>query len=77
MITNPAAQAANPEKLFNKAITTGMSAPPIGITKRIPKIKAKLINKISVSLGLIIPCTKIMLTPTSKIVKRSKPLTNC
>ena len=40
-ITNPAAQAAKPEKLFKRAITTGMSAPPIGMTNRTPNMKAR------------------------------------
>ena len=47
-ITNPAAQAAKPEKLLSRAITTGISAPPIGITNKIPSIKAKAISKMSV-----------------------------
>ncbi len=32
----PAKAAAIPEKEFNKEITTGMSPPPIGMTKPIP-----------------------------------------
>ena len=33
----PAAQAARPEYEFSNEITTGMSAPPIGITTMMPK----------------------------------------
>ncbi len=33
---NPPIAAATPVKLFRSDITTGMSAPPIGITKRTP-----------------------------------------
>ena len=41
---NPAKAAAIPEKEFNRDITTGMSPPPIGITKPIPPNKVN-INK--------------------------------
>ena len=47
-MTNPAAHAARPEKLFNRAITTGISAPPMGITNKTPNIKAKAIKRIKV-----------------------------
>ncbi len=33
---NPAAAAASPVNAFSSEITTGMSAPPIGSTKRLP-----------------------------------------
>ena len=48
-MTKPAAQAAKPEKLLSKAITTGISAPPIGITNNTPSMKARTISKTSVS----------------------------
>ena len=53
-ITKPAAQAAKPEKLFNKAMTTGISAPPIGITKRTPRTIAnpQRINKVSLAVNI-------------------------
>ena len=35
--TNPVAAAARPVKALRSEITTGMSAPPIGSTKRTPK----------------------------------------
>jgi hypothetical protein len=35
---NPAAAAESPVKAFNREITTGMSAPPIGRTTRLPRI---------------------------------------
>src|SRR2546423_1295046 len=35
-IANPVAHDANPEYEFNRATTTGMSAPPIGSTSRMP-----------------------------------------
>ena len=38
--TNPVAAAASPEYELSKATTTGISAPPIGITSRIPSRKA-------------------------------------
>ena len=37
--TNPAPAPAIPEYEFNRATTTGISAPPIGITINIPKIR--------------------------------------
>ena len=40
-ITKPAAHAANPEQLFNKEITTGISAAPMGRTNITPNIKEK------------------------------------
>ena len=40
-ITNPVAAAASPEYEFNRAITTGMSAPPIGLTSRTPNTEAR------------------------------------
>ncbi len=39
-MTNPAADAASPEKELRREMTTGMSAPPMGITERIPMIRA-------------------------------------
>ena len=39
-ITNPVAAAAKPEYEFSRAMTTGMSAPPIGPTSRIPSTEA-------------------------------------
>ena len=36
VITKPAAAAPSPENEFNKAITTGISPPPIGITPNTP-----------------------------------------
>ena len=38
----------NPEKLFKRAITTGISAPPIGITNKTPKMKASPISNSNV-----------------------------
>ena len=76
-ITKPAAHAASPEKLFKRAITTGISAPPIGITNKTPKINAKPINSKSVCSELIKPCTNNMFIPTSKMAKRRIPFTNC
>ena len=39
---NPAAAAARPVNAFSSEITTGMSAPPIGSTKRLPSIAAPI-----------------------------------
>ena len=38
--SKPVAAAASPVNAFRSEITTGMSAPPIGSTNRIPKIAA-------------------------------------
>ncbi len=38
--SKPVAAAARPVKAFRSEITTGMSAPPIGSTKRTPKTSA-------------------------------------
>jgi hypothetical protein len=51
----PVVQAAIPEYEFNKEITTGMSAPPIGMTVNMPSnndIKTKTIIKF-MSVGFI------------------------
>ncbi len=39
-MTNPAMAAATPESEFSNEMTTGMSAPPIGVTPRMPRAKA-------------------------------------
>ena len=39
---NPAAAAASPVNAFSSEITTGMSAPPIGSTKRLPSSAAPI-----------------------------------
>ncbi len=39
-ITNPAMAAATPDSEFRSEMTTGMSAPPIGVTPRMPRAKA-------------------------------------
>jgi hypothetical protein len=41
LIKNPVAAAAIPEYEFRREITTGISAPPIGIVRPIPKINAR------------------------------------
>ncbi len=38
----PAAAAESPVKAFSSEITTGMSAPPIGSTTRLPRIAAAI-----------------------------------
>ena len=40
--TKPVADAATPVNAFRSAITTGMSAPPIGSTNRTPKASAPM-----------------------------------
>ena len=42
LITKPAAHAASPDRLFNIAITTGMSPPPIGMTIVQPSTSDKI-----------------------------------
>jgi NAD(P) transhydrogenase subunit beta len=44
---NPVNAAAIPDREFNKLTTTGMSAPPIGSTKRIPRIQDSPITAIT------------------------------
>ena len=39
---NPAAAAASPVKALRSEMTTGMSAPPIGNTKRLPRTAAPI-----------------------------------
>ena len=39
---NPAAAAASPENELRRATTTGISAPPIGITNSIPSTEATI-----------------------------------
>ncbi len=39
-MTKPVAAAAMPERELSRAMTTGMSAPPIGITARTPSVRA-------------------------------------
>ena len=46
-ITNPAMATAMPVKEFSRATTTGMSAPPIGITIVTPKASAAQTTRIS------------------------------
>ena len=42
--TKPVADAASPEYEFSSAITTGMSAPPIGMTNNIPSRREHIIS---------------------------------
>ena len=42
-IAKPVAHEARPEYELSSATTTGMSAPPIGITSRMPKTKRRAI----------------------------------
>ena len=46
-ITKPAMAAAMPVKEFSSAMTTGMSAPPIGIVIVMPKPRAAQVTRIS------------------------------
>ena len=52
-MTNPVAAAARPEKAFKRAMTTGMSAPPMGRTSRMPRPIARIerTTKASVDVG--------------------------
>ena len=54
-MTKPAAQAAKPEKLLRSAITTGISAPPIGTTNKMPNRNAKAKRRIRVCSAEINP----------------------
>ena len=47
----PAAAAESPVKAFSSEMTTGMSAPPIGSTKRFPRIAAAIRTAMNSALG--------------------------
>jgi hypothetical protein len=44
LMTNPAIAAATPDRAFKKQMTTGMSAPPMGIVNRTPKTNAATVR---------------------------------
>ena len=59
-------------------MTTGISAPPIGITKRTPNIKAKEQIRINSSTLLKLDNPRAIISnPTSTRESRSKELTIC
>ena len=62
--TNPVAEAARPVNAFRSEITTGMSAPPIGSTKRIPKRSASPISASSAH-SASTPAITAMPSPTA------------
>ena len=50
---NPAIATASPVYAFSSEITTGMSAPPIGITRATPKTRARSVMTAIKSIGSI------------------------
>ena len=60
--TKPVAAAASPEQEFKVDITTGISAPPIGMTNRTPSIKAiaRMVSKPVLLAGLIMTIMPII-----------------
>ena len=60
--TKPVAAAARPEQEFSVDITTGISAPPIGMTNRIPSIMAiaRMTSKPVLYAGLIMTIMPII-----------------
>ncbi len=59
LIANPEIAAASPEKLFNKEIAIGISAPPIAIVNKIPKRSAKTKDKTVTNKGILIKYAEI------------------
>ncbi len=74
---NPEAQAAMPEYEFNRQITTGMSAPPIGITNMIPRASARAdtIPRYNSALGADVLRANKM--PSSRVVPTTAEVTIC
>ena len=73
--TKPAAQAANPEYEFSRAMTTGISAPPIGIVIIMPNNSDRPIT--ANSQGLSIPGFRQNMTAAAIIASTSAPLNSC
>ena len=48
LMTKPVIAAAKPEYELSNAITTGMSAPPIGITESTPRTSERPTNSINI-----------------------------
>ena len=72
--SKPPAATARPVKAFSSEITTGMSAPPIGRTKRTPKSSDAPISTQS-SHSSWTPETSASPQPTAR--RKTAPLTNC
>jgi hypothetical protein len=72
--TKPVADAARPVNAFNSEITTGMSAPPMGSTKRTPKSAAQP-RTIASSHSSCTPAT--VAAPTATAVRSTSPFTTC
>ncbi len=72
--SKPVAAAARPVNAFSSEITTGMSAPPIGSTKRIPNSDAPA-STIASSQLRSAPAT--IATPAPTITANSSPFTIC
>jgi hypothetical protein len=73
---NPAAAAERPVKALSREITTGMSAPPIGSTTRLPSSPAATRMPMKVSCeGSSLPTA--MLTQAATIPISSTPLITC
>ena len=70
--TKPVVAAANPEKELSKEITTGISAPPIGITPKQPNNNEIQIETITTDENSKLP--KIAKIPPITIIKKSNAL---
>ena len=70
----PVAAAESPVKAFSSEITTGMSAPPIGSTTRLPRIAAA----ISIRMNISCECEPATIaTPHATAPAAIRPLTSC
>ena len=74
LMAKPAAQAARPEYEFSRDITTGMSAPPMGITAITPKSRERVTTKKS---HCVLPGSRQNIVALAKIPSTSKLLTIC
>ena len=69
----PVAAALRPVKAFSVEMTTGMSAPPIGSTRKLPTIAA-LISRTMIRISSCEPAT--IATPQATEISSSAPLTS-
>ena len=72
--TNPVAAAARPEYELRSAMATGMSAPPIGIVSRMPRIDA---TPTSAQYAQVADGSLAIKTPRPIAVRKSSRLTSC
>ena len=73
LMANPSAATARPVKEFSSDMTTGMSAPPMGMTIATPKNSASENMIMKAAVALVLEALTVRKTHRPRITRRMRP----